>query len=492
MTTHAGWFEVDKEGLAKLLRRKGLAFVLYELIQNAWDTKATEVHVELEPIPGRPLTRLRVQDNDPDGFQFLNHGFVLYAESVKKGDPTKRGRFNLGEKLVLAACETAKLASTTGTIYFERIGPKKELNRRETREKLAFGSIFEAEIKMTRAELDEVLEASKLLIPPVHTTINGQVLPSQSARRCFEGVLPTDVADEEGYLRRTSRKTQIRIYPQHDSGVSYIYEMGIPVVETDFPWSVDIGQKIPLNADRDNVTPAYRKALSVLAVNEMYDTLNQEQASSPIVQEALESPDVSPEAVKTVVTQQFGKDCTAFDPSDLEANRNASAHGYTVVHGGSYTKAQWGNIRKAQAVVPAGQLFPTPEPYSPDGDPAKIFPESEWTPGMKEVARYCEAMAEHLMDTHIQITMERERAQNYGANYGSRHLTFNVLRLGKNWFDLKNNFQAITALMLHEFGHHESLNHLDERYHAALTKFGARLVTLALRRPDIFPSLTPR
>jgi len=489
MTTHAGWFEVDKEGLAKLLRRKGLAFVLYELVQNAWDTKATEVHVVLEPIPGRPLTRLRVQDNDPEGFKFLNHGFVLYAESVKKGDPTKRGRFNLGEKLVLAACETAKLASTTGTIYFERTGPKKELHRRETREKLAAGSIFEAEIKMTRAELDEVLEASKLLIPPVPTTINGQVLPSRVADRCFEGVLPTDVADDEGYLRRTSRKTQIRIYPQHESGVSYIYEMGIPVVETDFPWSVDIAQKIPLNADRDNVTPAYRKALSVLTVNEMYASLDQEQASSPIVQEALESPDVLPEAVTTVVTRQFGEKRTAFDPSDPEANNQAMAQGYAIIHGGSYTKAQWENIRKASAATPSGQLFPTPKPYNPDGDPAKIFPESEWTPGMREVARYCEVMAEHLMDTPIRITMEKERAQEYNANYGSRHLTFNVLRLGKSWFDLKTNFQAITDLMLHEFGHQYEPNHLDARYYRALTRLGAKLTWLALNRPDVFREL---
>jgi len=489
MTTHAGWFEVDKEGLAKLLRRKGLAFVLYELVQNAWDTKATEVCVGLEPIPGRPLTRLRVQDNDPDGFKFLNHGFVLYAESVKKGDPTKRGRFNLGEKLVLAACETAKLASTTGTIYFERTGPKKELNRRETREKLSAGSIFEAEIKMTRAELDEVLEASKLLIPPVHTTINGVKLPSRYTTRFFEGTLPTDVADEEGFLRRTSRKTQIRIYPQHESGVSYIYEMGIPVVETDFPWSIDINQKIPLNADRDNVTPAYRKALSVLTVNEMYDTLDREQASSPIVQEALESPDVLSEAVTTVVTQQFGAKRTAFDPSDPEANNQAMAQGYAIIHGGSYTKAQWENIRKAQAAAPSGQMFPTPKPYNPDGDPAKIFPESEWTPGMQEVARYCQVMAQHLMDANIEVTMEKERAQPYGANYGSRHLTFNVLRLGKNWFDLKNNFQGVNDLMLHEFGHHYESNHLDARYYKALTRLGAKLTQLALTRPEVFRAI---
>jgi hypothetical protein len=31
------WFEVDRQGLARLLERKGKEFVLYELVQNAWD-----------------------------------------------------------------------------------------------------------------------------------------------------------------------------------------------------------------------------------------------------------------------------------------------------------------------------------------------------------------------------------------------------------------------------------------------------------------------
>src|SRR5262252_513554 len=148
-----GWFEVDAQGLAKLVRRKGMSFILHELLQNAWDTHATRVDVELSPIAGRQLIRLVVTDNDPQGFIKLDHGYTLYAESLKKADPTKRGRFNLGEKLVVAACETAKLQSTTGTIYFERVG--KELQRRETREKLPEGSRFEAEIRMTRAELEE-------------------------------------------------------------------------------------------------------------------------------------------------------------------------------------------------------------------------------------------------------------------------------------------------------------------------------------------------
>jgi len=35
-----GWFRVDKEGLAKLMRRRGPHWVLAELLQNAWASRA--------------------------------------------------------------------------------------------------------------------------------------------------------------------------------------------------------------------------------------------------------------------------------------------------------------------------------------------------------------------------------------------------------------------------------------------------------------------
>jgi hypothetical protein len=108
------WFDVDKSGLAKLLDKKGKAFAVFELLQNAWDTNATRVNLKMDPIDSSPFVRITVEDNDPEGFSKLEHAFTLFAESDKKSDPTKRGRFNLGEKLVLALCRHATIASTKG------------------------------------------------------------------------------------------------------------------------------------------------------------------------------------------------------------------------------------------------------------------------------------------------------------------------------------------------------------------------------------------
>ncbi len=52
-----------KDGLRQLLERKDKAFVLRELVQNAWDEPGvTRRDVTLEPIRGRPAARLVVED----------------------------------------------------------------------------------------------------------------------------------------------------------------------------------------------------------------------------------------------------------------------------------------------------------------------------------------------------------------------------------------------------------------------------------------------
>jgi hypothetical protein len=55
----------------------------------------------------------------------------------------------------------------------------------------------------------------------------------------------------------------------------------------------------------------------------------------------MEAPDVSEEAVRTVIRQRFGDKVVSFDPSDPEANNRAVANGFTVVHGRSLSEPEW-------------------------------------------------------------------------------------------------------------------------------------------------------
>ena len=46
------WFDVDKAGLAKLMAGRSKAFIVYELLQNAWDQSVTQVEMVLIPLTG--------------------------------------------------------------------------------------------------------------------------------------------------------------------------------------------------------------------------------------------------------------------------------------------------------------------------------------------------------------------------------------------------------------------------------------------------------
>lgn len=478
------WFSVDKEGLAKLLEKRGKAFAILELLQNCWDADGVSfVDVYLRPIPNAPRVQIAVNDDAPEGFKDLAHAFTLFAESEKKDKPEKRGRFNLGEKLVLAICDEARIESTTGTVIFDRDG------RRRSGKKTARGSSFSGVLRMKREEYDEALRVIRTLLPPpgVKTIVNGEVLAKRTAIHSFEATLPTEIADAEGNLRRTSRKTTIRVYEPLTGETPSLYEMGIPIVETSDRYHYEIGQKCPLNMDRDNVPPSFLRQLRTLVVNEMHEKLTEKDANATWVREATSDEDCAPEAVKKVMNLRFGEKRVAYDPSDPEANKRAVAEGYTVVTGSMMNATEWANAKKAEAIRPAGQVTPSPKPYGEDGRELDLLDRKDWTPGMWKMASFASDLAKGLLGCSIEVVIAREVTWPYGATYGSGRLVFNMGRLGRAWFDRRPFSEGVIRLLLHEFSHHfGGGDHLDEKYHSEICALGARLAVLVLERPDIF------
>lgn len=476
------WFTVDKAGLAKLLDKKGKAFAVFELIQNGWDTAARTIQVEIEPVVGKPRVTLKVEDDDPDGFKNLTHAFTLFAESEKKGDPSKRGRFNLGEKLVLALCDEASIVSTKGSIVFDAEG------RHESRRKRDSGSVFRGVMRMTREELIEVEAAVQRLIPPVgcRTTFNGVALPYREILRKFEATLPTEIADEEGFLRRSQRKTEVTVHEVKPGETATLYEMGIPVVELSGgePWHVNVHQKIPLNVDRDNVTPAYLQTIRVLLANEMKESITKDQADQVWVNAATEDERIDSDAVNAVLDHRFGKKRAIFDPSDPEANKQLMNEGFTIVHGGSLSKGQWNNVKSAGLAEPSGHIRPSGVQYDPDGDPERIIPEDQYTSGMREVVNFTKGLAFHLIRKEIQVKLVNEPiALPHAAWYGHGVLAFNVGRLGKDWFH--EGIQARQLeLILHELAHDKVKDHLTKEFADEVGRLAVMVVATAIQEPD--------
>src|SRR2546423_82381 len=149
------WFDVDKTGLSKQVEEQPKGRLIGELVQNGLDEAGvTQIAVTVVLVPGRPYADLTVEDDSPEGFRDLTHAYTLFAPSYKRDNPEKRGQFNLGEKMVLAVCESASISTTKGTVIFDPDEGRIE----QPRLKRQRGSVFRGRIKLTREGYPQVCD----------------------------------------------------------------------------------------------------------------------------------------------------------------------------------------------------------------------------------------------------------------------------------------------------------------------------------------------
>jgi hypothetical protein len=476
------WFDVDKAGLAQLLEKRGRAFAVCELVQNAWDQDVTEVSVTITREAARTYT-ISVVDDDPNGWLDISHAFTLFAPSNKKGDPTKRGRFNLGEKLVLALCSEAEITTVSAAVRFDEKG-RRSLRRRRER-----GSEFRGTLTMTVDDMAGVESVLRSLIAPRGITTFVEIcghtggpattrftIRQREAVRIVDATLPTVLEGEGGALRRTKRKTSVELIEPEAGEKPHLYEMGIPVVELDGDecWHVNVMQKVPLNLDRDNVTPAYLREVRVAVINSAHDLLPLGAATSTWVTEATEDDRCEADAVEKVMEERFGTKRVIYDPTDPEANKLAASEGYTVVAGGSLSGGQWSNVKASGAILPSGQVTPSSKPYDEHGEEeVKVIPTAKWTADQKTVVEFAELLHSTLLGIDVSVRIVHT-FNHFDACYTTGHLDLNQRSLGHKWFKA-TNLEGWIDLLVHEFGHRFSGDHLSADYYRALTKLAARL-----------------
>lgn len=474
MAVKRDWFEVDAEGFAALIEQPER--LVLELWQNAVDEKVTRVLITLTPLRGAKA-QLIVEDDSPDGFEDLGESYRLFAPSKKRGDATKRGRMNVGEKRVLALCESATITSTTGQVKFNADG-----TRTRGRAKREVGTRFEAVIRLTKEEQAESLALlAQILVPEdVTLVVNGDEIKSRAALREIPATLNVPLPDENGNMRRRSRrKTVIRLVEPTGAERPTIFEAGIPVVEHDGKYHLDVMQRVPLNQERDNVPPTYLRELREYVLNATYDLLQPEDSHSAWVAEAL--PQASPEALQSFVKARYGDKVVVRDNSQPEATKRALADGYAVIEGRHLPAGTVGKLREYGIVRPAGEHseFRRDIVGSPDGTDHSI-PEEKWTPGMRRVADYSIKLGQELLGYTIDVSIERlpfGLGNGCAAFFGTSHLHFNLTTLSHRFFDNPNQ-QEVDELLIHEFSHARAGDHWSDEFYGACCRLGAQLRTV--------------
>jgi hypothetical protein len=181
------------------------------------------------------------------------------------------------------------------------------------------------------------------------------------------------------------------------------------------------------------------------------------------------------------------------------------AQGYTLIHGNQLTKAQWDNVKKLPDEVrprPSGQIAPTKKALFGPGGKDTWVPREKWSPAMRAVVAYAADVCRELTGSRVEVSILSDITESWAACYGSQGLVFNLGRLGHDFFDecvapetpdgdmrkvdVMRPTVRLNRLLVHEIGHHEAPNHLDEKYHDALCKLGAMMVQLALVKPHLF------
>ena len=481
MTTakHRGWFEVDKDGLRQTLGRKSKSFALFELLQNAFDEDGCKrVDVTLTR-PANGMSTLIVRDYSPTGYRDLSNAHTMFASSYKKTDPTKRGRYNLGDKLVLALCDEATITSTSGQTIFRRDG-----TRGHARTKTEVGSEFRGVLPLTQEEFDLVGKEVDMVIAPFRTTFNGKKLPTVSPVRKFTTTLATEVADEKGIMRTRQRKTEVRLYEVPDGREAYLYEKGLPVCPIEAKWSVEIGQKVPVNLERDSVSDAYKTAVYVAVINEMHDALSKEDMAAIWVQRALEDDRISSEAATKVLTTQFGEDAVLQDLVDRGSNTEAAAHGAQVIPRGVFNRKQLANLRKKTELKTASKAgFSTDYTH----DDSKIVPPAQYSSDLKRFVKLVQDIAPHLLNhplKEVRATDDEDADIKGCTQWGKKEFVFTVNVGIHNIHDWVSNYD----LLIHEFAHfrEQSNAHLLEGFWRASSIIGAKLAHLCLQKPKLF------
>lgn len=485
-----GWFEVDRDGLKQLMDGKPKHWIVRELVSNCFDEEITQCIVKVEwGMDHAGWATIIVQDDAPQGFKRISDAFTLFGDTEKRSNPDVRGRFNMGDKMVIALAGFAEIVTTKGTVTFNGEG------RRESRARKRFaGSLITLVVRMTSDEAAEMIQQAKQYIVPsgVSYVVNGTVIPFRQPEHLIELTLPT-VLQIDNAMRPTARKTAVTLYRAWlRPGI--LYEMGIPVQSIECPWDVNVQQKVPLGVDRDVVSDAYLAKIYAGVLNEVHETIEPGLSADTWVHTAMEHPTIQADAVRHVIKARFGEKAVVARPGeDLEAVSDAISDGYKVVYGPQMSAAEWENVRKATALPTASSLFP-------HGTVA-----GEWvspTPGMLEVKALVERIAAVCFEDRQRISIDVAfkrwpggvnaqysrtpfRSSDCPENRGT--VTFNVKNLGEAWFDhgpTAAQIDLVTHELCHEFG-----THTDRAYLDAITRLTGLLVMKVLIDPEFLRRL---
>lgn len=495
MIQQKNWFEVDKNGLNEMFANFPAERMVAELVQNSWDCdKAKECKVVIMPNtgPGMKYTEVTVVDDNPDGFKNLQDAYTLFRSTDKREDPTKRGRYNLGEKIVLARAVNGLITTTTGAIEFDGEGRK---NRPSLKTKS--GSVVSIQFKKwSDKEVKTTLEfLQKLYVPEgINFHVQGKVVDYTPPMKVSKVKMATEYLKPDGsgnmVMTKTTRVTELWFYPKRFDQ-AHLYEMGLPVCEIDGRFDVNVQQKIPLSQDRTLVPQSYIQDIYAEMLMALGDLIEPGDLGETHIRTAMEDERIDPATCARLFKQQFGDKAVLDNPFDPDSNQEAARSGSTLVSTKTFGAAINSKLRQAGIQTSTesfcrdrGILEQTglgmPEGFK------EVKNESE---AMINLRKYVQMMVENFYGKKNFTVCFANWAGNTAALYehGNR-ITFNTMCTTKK--HMEKPVSLLTATCLHELAHCMGNGHdgvYDREFEILVNKHTVLMAT----KPELYKQFEP-
>ena len=333
-------FTVDTAGLKELLGEQPLWRHSVELATNVFDEylgysdrrRPTVCEIKVYRDQKNRSTWVQVSDDGP-GFEKIEDVFTFFGSTSKRKTATVSGRFNSGEKQLLALA-TEWTVDTAGKLI------KFDGSKRSNKKSKNSGTTIKARIVCTRDQETEIIEGFKSLIAPMglRFTVNGNEVIRSHYDYFTHVTLPTVILNE-GSMTRTYRRTAVEVYK---SETPQLYELGIPVCEIGkgFRYSLNILQKVPVSMNRDNVSATFMdiaigRVLESLTLDG-HILLNENDEGEEFTKGAFNKiKDV--DALSILTKQLFGNMVVRWSSSP-EANLLAERQGFKILPRNTFSK----------------------------------------------------------------------------------------------------------------------------------------------------------
>jgi hypothetical protein len=469
------WFEVDIEGMREFHGSRQGWQLAKELVANSFDEETSFCDFQL--THNGKTAHLVVEDDGP-GFRNINDAYTILGSTYKRSRPDLRGRFNLGEKELIAVSNSAVVETVGKRVVFAAMGERREEPTNRKR-----GTRIELDLPWSNKKVEETITRMKRVLPPKGITyrVNGNTVPYREPCKEFEATLET-VLLERGFMRKSMRKTWVHLHKPAFGDRPMLFELGIPVQAIGCAYHIDVKQKIPMNPNRDAVKAQFLKDLYAETLNHTIDEIPEEKIAQEWARQAIEDSRTTPEVVKKAVVKRFGEKIVLWS-SDTQANEKALESGYELVKPKELSPIERERFVEVAGIKHASDLFPN------DSEKEKKSKPVEPTPAMQVIAEYTKRIAPHIIGREIQVRFYSLFGEGVAASFNraSETLSFNVASLGYEWFEQGISSET-TALILHELAHQEEDPNISHGpiYKRSLQIVAGKAVMLARDNPQLF------